>query len=66
MVLGYEEGNGHDIGGREARASRKSARRRPQLTRRRARLASRDREVTLANWTYESRHVQKHQDAIQL
>ena len=34
--------------------------------RRRTRLASRDREVTLANWTYESRHVQKHQDAIQL
>ena len=37
-----------------------------ELSRRRARLASRDREVTLAKWTYESRHVQKHQDAIQL
>ena len=38
----------------------------PTLTRPTTRLASRDREVTLANWTYESRHVQKHQDAIQL
>ena len=37
-----------------------------RITRRRARLASRDREVALANWAYESCHVQKHQDAIQL
>jgi hypothetical protein len=27
------------------------------LTRRRTQLALRDRELTLANWTYESRHV---------
>ena len=37
-----------------------------RVTKLRTRLASRDREITLANWTYESRHVQKHQDAIQL
>jgi hypothetical protein len=37
-----------------------------KLAGRRVWLASRDREVTLANWTYESGHVQKHQEPIQL